>query len=58
MCVCRVDLDEFPSLRKIPWFEATVEKGDCIYIPYLWLHQVCRMGVFSEMTSLSGSFLC
>ncbi|XP_065829101.1 tRNA wybutosine-synthesizing protein 5-like [Oscarella lobularis] len=40
MDVDKVDLDEFPSLRKIPWFEATVEKGDCIYIPYLWLHQV------------------
>eukprot|EP00118_Oscarella_pearsei_P003453 m.14342 g.14342 ORF g.14342 m.14342 type:complete len:413 (+) comp25703_c0_seq1:21-1259(+) len=40
MDVDSIDLDEYPSLKEIPWFEADVNERDCLYIPYLWLHQV------------------
>ena len=29
----RVDLRKFPMLADIPWWEAKMEKGDCLYIP-------------------------
>ncbi|KAL5004588.1 hypothetical protein ScPMuIL_018044 [Solemya velum] len=38
--VDRVDFVKFPRLREVPWLKATLQKGDCIYIPYRWYHQV------------------
>jgi lysine-specific demethylase 8 len=38
--VDRVDLEKYPGLVGVPWYEAVVYKGDCLYLPYLWLHQV------------------
>ncbi|CAK8680367.1 unnamed protein product [Clavelina lepadiformis] len=36
----RVDMQKYPSLSKIPWHRASMEPGDCLYIPYMWYHQV------------------
>ncbi len=36
----RVDMTVFPNLAKIPWYQATVNAGDCFYLPYMWVHQV------------------
>ncbi|XP_021351709.1 lysine-specific demethylase 8-like isoform X2 [Mizuhopecten yessoensis] len=38
--VDRVDMHEFPKLQKVPWHKIVVNKGDCLFIPYRWFHQV------------------
>ena len=30
----------YPELSRIPWLRAVVEEGDCLYLPYLWMHTV------------------
>ena len=29
-----------PGLAKVPWYKAVIESGDCLYLPYEWIHQV------------------
>ncbi|XP_038076574.1 tRNA wybutosine-synthesizing protein 5-like isoform X2 [Patiria miniata] len=36
----RVDFNKYPEFRDVEFFEAKLEAGDCIYIPYKWYHQV------------------
>ncbi|XP_033750165.1 tRNA wybutosine-synthesizing protein 5-like [Pecten maximus] len=38
--VDRVDMHEFPNLREVPWRKVVVNKGDCLFIPHRWFHQV------------------
>ncbi|RDD43630.1 Lysine-specific demethylase 8 [Trichoplax sp. H2] len=38
--VDRVDLNKFPVLADVQYLKAHMEPGDCLYIPYLWYHQV------------------
>lgn len=35
-----VDMEKFPKLRDLPWYMANITKGDCLFIPYQWYHQV------------------
>lgn len=35
-----VDLKKYPNFSKVPWWEAKMEAGDCLFIPYKWIHQV------------------
>lgn len=35
-----VDMEKFPKLRDLPWYSVNITKGDCLYIPYQWYHQV------------------
>ncbi|KAK3095838.1 hypothetical protein FSP39_019795 [Pinctada imbricata] len=35
-----VDMYKFPKLGEVPWYEIHMKKGDCLYIPYKWYHQV------------------
>eukprot|EP00111_Clytia_hemisphaerica_P005460 TCONS_00015809-protein len=35
-----VDLERFPKVMNVPYYEASVEEGDCVYIPQMWWHQV------------------
>jgi lysine-specific demethylase 8 len=30
----KVDLNKFPKLRYLPWYEIKMKKGDCLFIPY------------------------
>ena len=30
----------YPNLAKVPWYKVTVNEGDCLYLPYQWLHHV------------------
>ncbi|XP_071964354.1 bifunctional peptidase and (3S)-lysyl hydroxylase Jmjd7-like [Antedon mediterranea] len=36
----KADLYKYPGLGTVPWFNVTMEAGDCFYIPYKWFHQV------------------
>ncbi|XP_062602952.1 bifunctional peptidase and arginyl-hydroxylase JMJD5-like [Saccostrea cucullata] len=35
-----VDMFKFPQLQNIPYNRITINKGDCLFIPYKWLHYV------------------
>jgi len=36
----KVDLVKYPNIRKIGWWKAHMERGDCLYIPLGWYHHV------------------
>ncbi|CAG5121173.1 unnamed protein product [Candidula unifasciata] len=36
----KVDLIKFPRLASLPWHQVHLDKGDCIFIPKGWYHQV------------------
>ena len=36
----QVDLLQYPQVARIPWEHATVSAGDCVFVPYQYLHQV------------------
>ncbi|XP_031563461.1 tRNA wybutosine-synthesizing protein 5-like [Actinia tenebrosa] len=38
--VDRVDLDQYPGLYNMEHYEVTINPGDCLYVPFLWVHQV------------------
>ncbi|XP_038054908.1 uncharacterized protein LOC119727117 [Patiria miniata] len=40
----RVDLNKFPELRNLEFHEAKMQAGDCIYLPFKWIHQVNSFG--------------
>ena len=31
---------KYPNISSIPWYKAVVNEGDCLYLPYLWIHHV------------------
>jgi hypothetical protein len=35
-----VDLDAYPGFASLQYFQAEMEPGDCLYIPFRWYHQV------------------
>ena len=39
-----VDLARFPCLSHLPFFEATLQPGDCLIIPRHWMHHVASDG--------------
>eukprot|EP00937_MAST-01D_sp_MAST-1D-sp2_P007177 g7177.t1 len=39
-----VDLERFPGFAELDWFDATMEPGDCLFIPTAWYHQVLSTG--------------
>ncbi|XP_071507437.1 bifunctional peptidase and arginyl-hydroxylase JMJD5-like [Diadema antillarum] len=42
--VDRVDFQKYPGLAKVPWYNVTLERGDCLFIPYRWFHSVRSSG--------------
>ncbi|EDO46650.1 predicted protein [Nematostella vectensis] len=36
----KVDLDKFPGLYNLEHWHVVVKEGDCLYLPFLWVHQV------------------
>ncbi|XP_046354843.2 bifunctional peptidase and (3S)-lysyl hydroxylase JMJD7-like [Haliotis rufescens] len=42
--VDKVDMHKFPRLGEVPVYKAVLHKGDCLYIPYQWYHQVNSPG--------------
>ncbi|XP_059152927.1 bifunctional peptidase and arginyl-hydroxylase JMJD5-like isoform X2 [Physella acuta] len=43
--VDKVDFEKFPRLANIEWYQANLSKGDCLYVPKGWYHQVTSSGV-------------
>ena len=43
--VDRVDMTAYPGLTDLPWHLATVEAGDCLYVPFKWIHHVCNINM-------------
>ena len=39
-----VDLDKYPDFAKIKFYNATIEAGDCVFIPSFWPHTVKSFG--------------
>lgn len=35
-----VDMYKYPGLQQIPWYNISLVAGDCLFIPYMWIHQV------------------
>ena len=35
-----VDMIKYPNISSIPWYKAVINEGDCLYLPYLWIHHV------------------
>ena len=56
----RVDMNKYPNLAKVPWYQAILEEGDCLYVPYLWLHHVrflvCLMTMIYYLVMMSSFF--
>eukprot|EP00057_Strongylocentrotus_purpuratus_P003898 XP_003727613.1 PREDICTED: putative lysine-specific demethylase JMJD5 isoform X1 [Strongylocentrotus purpuratus] len=42
--VDKVDMIKYPGLRNVEFYKAKLFPGDCIYIPYKWMHQVNSIG--------------
>lgn len=38
--VDKVDLQRYPNVANVPWYKAVVDEGDCLYVPFHWIHQV------------------
>lgn len=39
-----VDMVKYPGMRDVEFFNAKMFPGDCLYIPYKWIHQVTSVG--------------
>ena len=35
---------KYPNVSTIPWYKAVVNQGDCLYLPYHWIHHVRERG--------------
>lgn len=35
-----VDLEALPRVRETTWYDVLLRPGDCVYIPYAWMHAV------------------
>lgn len=42
--VDHVDMYKYPQFLDVPWYNVSMEPGDCLYIPYRWAHQVRSSG--------------
>ena len=40
MDVDKVDYENYPALRNLEYYRVNLTAGDCLYIPFKWLHQV------------------
>ncbi|XP_071503904.1 bifunctional peptidase and arginyl-hydroxylase JMJD5-like [Diadema antillarum] len=39
-----VDMEKYPGMRDVEFYYAKMFPGDCVYIPYKWIHQVNSIG--------------
>uniref|UniRef100_H2YAV1 JmjC domain-containing protein n=1 Tax=Ciona savignyi TaxID=51511 RepID=H2YAV1_CIOSA len=38
--VTSVDMEKYPGMKDLPWRSAVLTRGDCLYMPLNWWHQV------------------
>lgn len=38
--VDKIDYSKFPGIENFEYYTATLNKGDCLYIPLKWIHQI------------------
>ena len=36
-----VNMTAYPKMVDVPWYKAVLSPGDCMYIPFQWIHHVC-----------------
>ena len=36
----RVNMTSHPGMMEVPWYYVKVEPGDCLYLPFEWIHHV------------------
>lgn len=44
MDVEAMDLETYPGWSELDWYDATLEAGDCLFIPAAWYHTVASYG--------------
>ena len=42
--VDNVDIKAYPNFKKVTFYNASIEAGDCVYIPWKWHHYVKSFG--------------
>lgn len=42
--VDKVDFTKYPIFHEVEFYEAKMETGDCLFIPFKWYHQVTSVG--------------
>ena len=45
----------YPELSRVPWYLAELKEGDCLYIPFMWIHNVHM--ITSPKTTSSKDFV-
>ena len=55
---CSVDMTMYPGLAAVPWYKVVVEPGDCLYLPYGWIHQVSHVLAIVHQVSLVCVCVC
>ncbi|CAH1227031.1 TYW5 [Branchiostoma lanceolatum] len=39
-----VDFTKYPGMREVDYYRVNMTAGDCLYVPYMWFHQVNSYG--------------
>ena len=52
----RVNMTSYPGMMRVPWYHVRVEPGDCLYLPYRWIHHVSP--VYHVSPCISCELLC
>ena len=40
-----VNMTAYPNMVDVPWYKAVLNPGDCLYLPYNWIHHVSSVCV-------------
>ena len=40
-----VNMTAYPNMVDVPWYKAVLNPGDCLYLPYNWIHHVSSVYV-------------